>query len=148
MKKLLLLLVSCFLVYPMSQAFGQEGRAPICPQERKTQKAPPEFYNLKNPLSKSKETLAIGKKLYEKSAQPLQCQICHGVKGDGLGDPSFESKPPARNFTCSETMNKLPDGQLFWVIKNGSSGTVMMGYSDLKDEDIWKLILYIREFAK
>ena len=136
------------IIFPVSLAFAEIGGIPVCPQDRKTPQAPPEFLNLKNPLQQNKETLAAGKQLYEQSAQPLQCKVCHGVKGNGLGEPGFESNPPARNFTCSKTVKNLSDGQLFWVIKNGSPGTVMMGYSDLKDEDIWKLILYIREFAK
>jgi mono/diheme cytochrome c family protein len=44
-------------------------------------------------------------------------------------------------------MNDIPDGQLFWIIRNGSKGTAMPAFKDLKDEQIWHLILYIRSFA-
>jgi len=44
-------------------------------------------------------------------------------------------------------MNALPDGQLFWVIQNGSPGTGMLAFKGLKDEQIWQIILYIRELA-
>jgi hypothetical protein len=56
--------------------------------------------------------------------------------------------PPPRNFTCTETMKNIPDGQMFWVIKNGSSGTGMVAYKSLKDEHIWQIILYLRTLAK
>jgi len=86
--------------------------------------------------------------LFEKTARPLQCALCHGVAGNGIGDPDFESKPSARNFTCTKTMAQITDGQLFWIIKNGSTGTSMPGFSILDDKNIWKLVLYIRSFSK
>jgi mono/diheme cytochrome c family protein len=45
-------------------------------------------------------------------------------------------------------MKDLPDGQLFWIIKNGSPGTGMMPFSTLPDEQVWQLIHYIRSLAK
>jgi hypothetical protein len=45
-------------------------------------------------------------------------------------------------------MKELPDGQLFWVIKNGSSGTGMMSFAGLPDDQVWQLIVYIRSLAK
>jgi hypothetical protein len=45
-------------------------------------------------------------------------------------------------------MKDIPDGQLFWIIKNGSQGTGMMSYAGLPDEQIWQLIQYIRWLAK
>ncbi len=45
-------------------------------------------------------------------------------------------------------MRGIPDGQLFWIIKNGSSGTGMMVFSGLPDDQVWQLIHYIRSLAK
>jgi len=45
-------------------------------------------------------------------------------------------------------MKSLPDGQLFWVIQNGSPGSVMPAFDNLDDDQIWQLILYIRNFSK
>ena len=56
--------------------------------------------------------------------------------------------PRPRNFTCYYTMENLPDGQLFWIIKNGSPGTAMPSFSYLEDDQVWQLILYIRQFQK
>ena len=44
-------------------------------------------------------------------------------------------------------MRDLPDGQLFWIIKNGSPRTGMMAFQGLPDEEIWQLIHYIRSLA-
>ena len=57
-------------------------------------------------------------------------------------------KTKPRNFTCVFTMDDLPDGQLFWVIKNGSPGTDMPSFNYLEDEQVWQLILYLRSFSK
>jgi Cytochrome C oxidase, cbb3-type, subunit III len=45
-------------------------------------------------------------------------------------------------------MRELSDGQLFWVIKNGSAGTGMMSFAGLPDDQVWQLIAYIRSLAK
>jgi len=45
-------------------------------------------------------------------------------------------------------MNEIPDGQLYWVIKNGSPGTGMMSFAGLPDEQVWQLVHYIRSLAK
>ncbi len=119
-----------------------------CPQNRKTPTAPKEFLSMKNPLSANTKIIEAGEKLFQKQAIPITCKTCHGTKGNGKGDPDFESTPPARDFTCAKTMKSLPDGQLFWIIRNGSPGTSMFGYSGLSDNEIWQLIHYIRQFAK
>ncbi len=119
-----------------------------CPQDRKTADAPNSIYSKTNPVPPTAENIKFGEQLYQQKAKPIACKYCHGEKGDGMGDPDFESTPPARNFTCTETMNKIPDGQLFWVIKNGSPNTAMPLFSDLKDEQIWQLVHYIRQFSK
>lgn len=119
-----------------------------CPQPRKTPEAPSSFLAMKNPHNNS-EGIAGGRELYEKTAKPFTCETCHGMKGDGKGDPVFESTPKARNFTCAATMNSLEDGQLFWIIKNGSPRTAMPGFKkNLSDDQIWKLVAYLRTFAR
>ncbi|GJL79560.1 MAG: hypothetical protein NPINA01_25490 [Nitrospinaceae bacterium] len=118
-----------------------------CPQKRKTPKAPVKEYSRVNPLPGTPENIKAGEQIFLKKATPIACQFCHGVKGDSKGDPDFESKPAARNFTCSEMMEAIPDGQLFWVIKNGSPNTAMPAFSDLSEESVWQVIHYIRQFA-
>ena len=118
-----------------------------CPQPRFTEQAPPEIVSLTNPLENNPENIKKGKMLYLTKAKPMPCKHCHGVSGDGRGPMSRGFKPPPRNFTCVETINGVADGQLFWIIKNGSPGTGMMAFKGLKDEQIWQIILYVRELA-
>ncbi|MGV7221938.1 MAG: c-type cytochrome [Nitrospinales bacterium] len=120
---------------------------PICPQVRNTEKAPEEFYNMKNPLKPTPANIFTGQTLFHFDVEPVLCRVCHGISGNGLGILIRELSPGSRNFTCARTMNDLPDGQLFWIIRNGSKGTAMPAFKNLKDEQIWHLILYIRSFT-
>ena len=56
--------------------------------------------------------------------------------------------PTPRNFTCGMTIKDIPDGQLFWVIKNGSPGTGMMAFAGLPGEQVWQMIQNTRLLAK
>lgn len=123
---------------------GLEGDAQ-CPQSRSTVQAPESLYNATNPLENSSENIEKGRLLFQLDAQP-SCTMCHG-SGDGLGMMSSGLNLPPRNFTCKETMDKIPDGQLFWIIKNGSPGTGMPAFDGLADRQIWQLIHFIRQLS-
>ncbi len=122
--------------------------AETCPQERKTAVAPKEYLEKKNPLRYEPRHLKKGKVLAHIKAKPLACKQCHGMEGNGEGPMSLRMDPKPRNFTCNLTMDEISDGQLFWIIKNGSKGTSMPAYSHLSDEKVWQLIQYIRSLGK
>jgi hypothetical protein len=121
---------------------------PLCPQTRNTPSAPDEFLQLTNPLSPSPENIFAGQTLFHFDAKPGPCRVCHGISGNGLGILFRDLTPSPRNFTCNQTMDPLPDGQLFWIIKNGSPGTAMPAFKNLEDEQIWQLIHFIRHYSK
>lgn len=125
---------------------GQSGDA-LCPQPRATVKAPDEFYNLVNPLENSPDNIEKGRLLFSVDVQPT-CVMCHGNKGDGTGGFGADMSPKPRNFTCTEMMKDIPDGQLFWVIQNGSPDTGMPPFQGLQDEQIWQMVVYIRSLAQ
>ena len=118
-----------------------------CPQPRFTGKAPDPIYGLSDPLTADKANLAAGRKLYEKDASP-SCQMCHGIKGDGMGPLAGQFDPRPRNFACKATVNGIPDGQLFWIVRNGSPGTSMPDFRSLTDEQIWQIVLHLRSLAR
>lgn len=126
---------------------GRAGRG-ICPQTRTAPPAPEEIAQKKNPFQSNSENFIKGESLYQWTAEPNPCKTCHGPEGNGLGMMAQGLQAMPRNFTCSETMKEISDGQMFWVIRNGSGGTGMPAFKFLSDEDIWKLILYIRHFDK
>ncbi len=122
--------------------------AGICPQPRNTAQAPERYFRVQNPLAPSAGNLEAGRELYREKARPTPCRLCHGLRGDGNGRLAEKLVPPPRNFTCRETMKEIPDGQMFWIIKNGSRGTAMPAHKlTLSDNEIWRLILYLRQFA-
>ena len=116
-----------------------------CPEPRKTKSAPASFVKIKDVVNADK---ANGKKLFQKSAKPMACKMCHGAKGDGTGKlgAAFKSPKAPRNFTCKATMKKVSAGQMFWIIKNGSKNQpAMVAHKKLKDKEIWDIVKYIRD---
>ncbi|MEK9628275.1 MAG: c-type cytochrome [Nitrospinota bacterium] len=121
----------------------------ICPQNRKTKSAPGRYRKKKNPLPPTKENIEKGKNLFVKDAKPTACKLCHGTRGNGNGRLARGMEPPPRNFTCGQVMEDLSDGQLFWIIQNGSKGTAMPAHKfSINKEQTWQLILYIRRFLE
>jgi mono/diheme cytochrome c family protein len=119
-----------------------------CVQKRKTPQAPSNILKLTNPLETTPENMASGEMLYKKGAKPLACVQCHGRRGKGDGTMARGMNPKPRDFSCQGMMKDIPDGQLFWIIKNGSKGTGMMGFKMLNDDQIWQLVSYIRKLTK
>ena len=109
--------------------------------------APPEYLSLSNPVDYQELDEAFLKKagkLYKR-----KCSKCHGEEGDGKGSKAefFIIKPAA--FSTPGYLDYRKDGQLFWIMMNGSEGTEMepVGpYSDvgLSEEQLWQLIAYLR----
>ena len=92
---------------------------------------------LHNPLEKTPENLAEGKRLYEN-----YCTHCHGAtgQGDGLVVQNNGPKPPAYN---SDLLKSLPEGKMFHTIQWGKN---MMGShaSQLTPTQRWKIITYVQ----
>jgi len=127
---------------------GAVNEAAVCPQDRYTELAPASIASKQNPLEVNQENLDAGRRLFEKDVTPVACIECHGKRGDGNGRMANMFEPAPRNFTCSQSMDDIPDGQLYWIIKNGSIGTSMPAFEKLDDDEIWQLAMYIRQFSK
>lgn len=140
-KQFVLFIAAIFTLAMVSSAYA--AKKPECPQPRKTKSAPASTAKKDNTAKANK---ANGKKIFNKTAKPMACKMCHGAKGDGTGKlgAAFKSPKAPRNFACKDTMKKVSAGQMFWIIKNGSKGTGMTKMK-LKDKEIWDVIKYIRE---
>ena len=137
MKKFILFIIVIFTLAMVSSAYAVK-----CPEPRKTKSAPASFVKIKDVVNADR---ANGKKLFNKTAKPIACKMCHGKTGAGDGKLGKVLKPHPRNFTCKATMKKISAGQMFWIIKNGSKGTGMVAHKKtLKDKEIWDIIKYIR----
>jgi len=133
--------------HDLHHGMGHMGKG-SCPQLRTTVSAPDGISKLKNPLMPSSKNLFAGESFFQTDAQPTACKVCHGLTGNGMGMMAPGLNPPPRNFTCTETMEKISDGQMFWIIKNGSHDTGMPNYTSLKDEHIWQIIIYLRTLVQ
>lgn len=105
-----------------------------------------EARNWNNPFSLTSESVEKGKQIFQGKAF---CVTCHGPDGKGLGDiPGLRGKLP-RNFTDKAWQAARTDGELFWILKNGSPGTDMASFIPLvlTEEEAWHVILYVRFFG-
>ena len=99
-----------------------------------------------NPYPSNPENIEKGKHIFKGKAF---CVTCHGPEGKGLGNiPGLRGKLP-RNFTDKAWQAVRTDGELFWILKNGSPGTDMASFIPLvlTEEEAWHVILYVRSFG-
>lgn len=119
-----------------------------CPQYRETAQAPEDIYWQSNPLEASRANLKAGQKLWRGKRGGTDCVKCHGKKGEGNGPLAKSFAPPPRNLACAPLMAEIPDGQLFWVIRQGSENTAMPAHPELSDEQVWQLVMAVRALAE
>ena len=104
----------------------------------------------KNPLPSTVENIEKGQQLFYGKAF---CVTCHGKDGKGLGgdiEPGTLKGPLPRNFTDQEWQAARTDGELLWILKNGSQGTAMAPFIPLilTEEEAWYVLLYVRSFRQ
>jgi mono/diheme cytochrome c family protein len=103
-----------------------------------------------NPLPATEENIGKGKALFHGKAF---CVTCHGKDGKGLGGdiaPESLKGPLPRNFTDKAWQAARSDGELFWILKNGSPGTAMAPFIPLvlTKEEAWQVLQYVRSFGQ
>ena len=76
------------------------------------------------------------------------CATCHGINAEG--GPGNDLIPAAPDLTDDTWDHGSTDGEIFDNIKNGMAPDFnMVPWKDqLKDEDIWNVVNYLRSIAK
>jgi mono/diheme cytochrome c family protein len=100
-----------------------------------------------NPFPSTPENIDQGRALFHGKAF---CVTCHGRDGRGLADvQGLRGKLP-RNFTDKVWQAARMDGEIFWILKNGSPGTDMASFVPLvlTEEEAWHVVLYVRAFGR
>ena len=100
-----------------------------------------------NPFSPTPENIEKGKAIFHGKGF---CVTCHGRDGRGLYNiEGLRGKLP-RNFTDKSWQAARKDGELLWILKNGSEGTAMAKFvpTVFSEEEAWHVILYVRSFGK
>ncbi len=129
-------------LWPMEcEASDSEVLKPRVPAEQME-----EVITWTNPFPSTPNNIKKGKVLFHGKAF---CVTCHGKDGKGFGNiPGLVGKLP-RNFTDKAWQAKRKDGELLWILKNGSIGTAMASFIPLilTEEEAWQVILYVRSFG-
>jgi mono/diheme cytochrome c family protein len=113
------------------------------PQAAAPAPIPAEDAAKKNPVKPTPEVVAEAKKLYG-----YHCAMCHGKSGDGKGDLAADMKLELKDWRNPESLAKMTDGELFYIITNGR-GKMTGGEGDRTREELrWNLVNVVRAFAK
>lgn len=88
-----------------------------------------------NPTPVTEASLANGHKYYQ-----INCAVCHGDKGDGMGKAMKYGIPPI-NLTMDMTKNRT-DGYIFGMMRNGRG--LMPSYNRIEESDRWDVVNYVR----
>lgn len=137
-----LTLTACFVFFHGTAAWAADAQVlqpRVPPDQIEAARA------VTNPLQPTSELLEKGKALFEGKAF---CKACHGADGKGLPKDLELKGPLPRNFTDKKWQARRSDGELFWILKNGSPGTDMAPFVPLvlTEEEAWQVLLYIRSF--
>ncbi len=96
----------------------------------------------KNPVASTAEGLAEARKFYG-----YDCAMCHGKDGDGKGDLVADMKLELRDWRDASTIEKMTDGEMFWIITNGKGK--MVGEGDRTPAKMrWNMVNLVRSFGK
>ena len=95
---------------------------------------------LTNPFAGNAQAVADGKKLFAQSCAP-----CHGRDGTGGQGQAEGMRPP--DLTRGVFKAGKQDSDLFRVISQGVKGTEMPSFSSLGNEQIWRLVTFVRSLS-
>ena len=96
----------------------------------------------KDPSAGDPTSAARGKIVYQQN-----CQVCHGIDGDGRGPAAANMRiRPASFHNPQHFQSATMDGPHFWVIQHGDgepSGMPAWG-GKLTDQQIWDVLNYVK----
>ncbi|MBL4664522.1 MAG: cytochrome c [Nitrospinaceae bacterium] len=101
-----------------------------------------ELQDMDNPYPASPERIELGKEIFFGKGL---CVTCHSKNGKGAELPGHSP----RDFTDEKWQEIRTDGEMMWVLRNGSPGTgmpVRVG-KGINEEEGWSVIHYIRTFV-
>ena len=101
-----------------------------------------ELQDMDNPYPATPERIEAGRKIYFGKGL---CVTCHNHDGKGVKLPGHSP----RDFTDAKWQEIRTDGEIMWVLRNGSAGTQMpvrVG-KDISEEEGWSVIHFIRMFS-
>jgi predicted CXXCH cytochrome family protein len=94
-----------------------------------------------NPFGGDTAEIAAGQDLFRQ-----KCETCHAYDGSGkteIGAGEYPRPPALRSMNITA----MPDGEIFYHIRNGIRNTGMPAWS-MPDAQIWQLVAYLRNLPK
>lgn len=79
-----------------------------------------------------------GEKLYI-----ANCAQCHGSKGYGDGPAAAALVPKPLSFHHADRMSATSAAHIFNTVRLGMTGTAMVPFPGLKDEEVWDVAFYV-----
>jgi S-disulfanyl-L-cysteine oxidoreductase SoxD len=101
----------------------------------------PEAAKVKNPVPRTEESIAAGRRTYQ-----MICSRCHGVQGKGDGGGAGAGGQPA-DLTDANWDFGGTDGEMFFAIHDGTSADMESYAERLSDTEIWHLVNFIKSLA-
>lgn len=101
----------------------------------------PEAAKQKNPVAKTQESIAAGKKVYQRL-----CARCHGPNGKGDGGGAGGGGIPS-DLTDAVWDHGSTDGEIFTTIHDGTSIDMEEYAERITDIDIWNIVNYLRSIG-
>jgi hypothetical protein len=78
----------------------------------------------------------------------IYCSPCHGATGDGNGVIKKIAMPTVANLHDPRIV-QMPDGQIYYAIKNGSPSQLMGPYAaQVSVEERWSIVTYVRALQR
>lgn len=127
-KTIPLLLTGCLLlVAPALMRAGQSGAAA----------------GSQNPVKPTAASQAKAKTIYG-----IDCSVCHGDNGNGKTDLATSMSLTLNDWTDPKSLADKSDSDLFKIIRDGKDKMPPEDAGRAKDDDVWNLVIYIRNFSK
>lgn len=126
-----------FFLAQNATAFHKSIYEPRVPQEILE-----EVQEIEDPEPPTPERIELGRQIYFGKGL---CVTCHSKNGKGVRIPGHSP----RDFTDEKWQDIRTDGELMWILKNGSPGTGMpirVG-KVITEEEGWNVIHFIRTFG-
>lgn len=94
-------------------------------------KVPAREHERTNPYRNQPDAVAAGQRIYQD-----HCLHCHGEDAEGT-----RKHPPLKS---DRVQNQASEGDLHWLLVNGSMKKGMPSWAKLPDQQLWQVISYVK----
>jgi mono/diheme cytochrome c family protein len=94
-------------------------------------KVPASDHQKNNPYERQPDAIAAGRNIFEE-----HCAKCHGQNAEGV-----KKRPSLRS---ARVQQQATEGDLHWLLVNGSMKKGMPPWAKLPDPQLWQLITYLK----